>query len=95
MSSENSLNKINKHFSSFLGQIRSVRKNIEEEGEYTRGYLECMKDMIEASLSDEKSEFTSILEKRMDMKYRGEVLDELLEGLENLSSAYNSLDESE
>ena len=68
-------------------------QNIGEESEYTKGYLECTKDMIEASLSGESTGLLKIIERKNEMKYRQEAVGELLDGFKQLASAYEKLEE--
>jgi hypothetical protein len=91
MALEDDIKKVNLCFDGFLGEIRTVRGNVDKEFEFTRGYLKCMTDMIEGTLNDNNSVLMDIIEKRMDMKSRAEVLDELTGGLEKLFEAYNRL----
>ena len=82
------LKNINANFEEFVKNIKEVRKNVDEENEYTRGYLDCMKEVIEGSLSENTPAWMENLEKNRDMKIRGEVVDEILIGLEALLEMY-------
>ena len=88
MSSKETVAKVNTYFEGFISEIQEVRESVDKESEFTRGYLKCMSDVIEGSLNDDCSKVMSIIEKRMDMKYRAEVIDEILGGLTKLLSAY-------
>jgi len=85
-----SIDKVNEHFEAFVKSIKEVRESVREEDEYTRGYLDCMKEVIETSISGEFSGWLETIEKRSDMRYRGDVIDEIMEGLDHLLEAYKS-----
>lgn len=87
------LKQINMHFKNFIDHIDEVMQNIGEESEYTKGYLECTKDMIEASLSEESTGLLKMIEKRNEMKYRQEAVNELIDGFKQLAKAYEKLEE--
>jgi hypothetical protein len=88
-----SIKKVNVHFDAFVKSIKEVRESVREEDEFTRGYLECMKEVIEASVSGEFSGWLETIEKRSDMRYRGDVIDEIMEGLDHLLEAYKAREE--
>lgn len=81
---------VNEHFENFIKHVKEIRNNVNEEGEYSRGYLECMKDVINGAITGEQPTWMENVEKLNDMKLRQEVIDEMLAGLEGLLDAYKT-----
>jgi hypothetical protein len=89
---------LNAAFERFLNEITTVRKNIEEESEFSRGYLQCISDIVGELSNDSNDEnldngiksnyLINIIKRRIDMKSRAELLDELIPGLNSLLAAY-------
>lgn len=81
---------VNGHFENFIKHVKEIKNNVNEEGEYSRGYLECMKDVINGAITGEQPTWMENIEKLNDMKLRQEVIDEMLAGLEGLLDAYKT-----
>tara|TARA_Y100001937_G_C7037580_1_gene293091 strand:- start:578 stop:853 length:276 start_codon:yes stop_codon:yes gene_type:complete len=84
------LDAVNEHFDKFIRQIKDVRKNVEKEDNYSKGYLACMKDVIDGISSGDLPEWMNHVEIINDMKNRKEVIDEILSGLDGLLEAYKN-----
>jgi hypothetical protein len=81
---------VNGHFENFIKHVKEIKNNVNEEGEYSRGYLECMKDVINGAITGEQPTWMENIEKLNDMKLRQEIIDEMLAGLEGLLDAYKT-----
>ena len=88
---------INIAFQNFVDEISKVRQNIEEEKEFSRGYLKCMSDIL-SEISREDREnldngiddnyFVNMLIRKVDMDSRSKLIGELVPGLDKLLTAY-------
>ena len=88
---------INIAFQNFVDEISKVRQNIEEEKEFSRGYLKCMSDIL-SEISREDREnldngiddnyFVNMLIRKVDMDSRSKLIGELVPGLDKLLAAY-------
>tara|TARA_X000000950_G_scaffold61762_1_gene75309 strand:- start:34334 stop:34609 length:276 start_codon:yes stop_codon:yes gene_type:complete len=81
---------INEHFENFIDHVKEIRDNVNEEGEFSRGYLECMKEVINGAVTGEQPKWMENVERLNDMRLRKEVIDEMLAGLEGLLKAYKT-----
>ena len=84
-------------FENFLNEVVNIRRNIEEEREYARGYLQCMADLVKEFSSDDERDLdngfddnflVNIVKRKIDMDSRSKLIDELVPGLKNLLEAY-------
>ncbi len=91
VSQDQNIKNINKAFESFLEEIDEVKENVESESEFTKGYLKCISDILSGLDSEEKTGMVKMIDKKLEMKYRSEVISEIKEGLVVLLDAYNKL----
>lgn len=98
MSDNTKITRINKLFENFLNHIHEVREDVGSQSEYTRGYLRCVADMIGSGEDSyrkredagEPLSIIDVINKRIDMQSRSEVIDEISGGLEDLVKAYRA-----
>lgn len=91
---------INMAFESFLNEALRIRKNIEDEREFSRGYLKCISDIVK-EMSDDNGQklddgisdnyMINMMKRSMDMESRANVLDELMPALNKLLGAYKDV----
>ena len=104
MDNKDKIKYLNGKFDSFLKEVSNVRKNVELEEEFARGYLKCISDILESVLKsgDESSSDNNepevdisnvflAIERISDMRSRRKVINELADGLSSLLSAYKSM----
>jgi hypothetical protein len=93
MSSNNSkLENLNKHFEEYIESVKSVQENIKEEAEYHRGYIDCMKLVIDSISSPEDTpEWLKPLRQKIEMDERSKVVSELMNGITPVMTLYKKL----
>lgn len=88
------IKQINAYFGRFMEEVELISNNVTLESEYTKGYLACMSDILNELSSeseDDQSDLAKMMKKKIEMSSRQEVIGEVMEGLQNLYSAYSKI----
>ena len=90
---------VNVAFERFLNEIKNIKNNIEEESEFSKGYLQCINDITRELSNDEWEDLdggvsanylVNTIKRRIDMQSRSALLNELVPGLSKLLDAYKA-----
>jgi hypothetical protein len=85
------LNKVNGLFNKFILHINEIRDNVDNQAQYTEGYMACMSDILKNISEGKDSELLEIIRMKYEMQIRKEVLEEVSSGMTNLYTTYEKV----